>query len=118
MTFEREVTGLGGCVRAIGEWSAASQAVGRLDVGDVEFFENVLGQVHIAYSSLWLVQFLLRKEHLVKPGFGLLLWATGSSRRLSLERCSLSGAFCHFYIILQHQRVQARAIEQAGRHKR
>ena len=51
-------------------------------------------------------------------GFGLLLWATGSSRRLSLEWRSPSRAFCRFYIILQHQRVQARAIKQAGRHKR
>ena len=46
MAFERGVTGLGGCVRAIGEWSAASRAVGRLDVGDVEFFENVLSDDH------------------------------------------------------------------------
>ena len=46
MAFEREVTGLGGCVRAIGEWSAASRAIGRLDLGDVEFFENVLSDDH------------------------------------------------------------------------
>ena len=52
-------------------------------------------------------------------GVGLLLWATGSSRRLSLEWWrSLSWAFCHLYIVLQHQRVQARALKQAGRHKR
>ena len=48
LALEREVavTGLGGCVRAIGEWSAASRAIGRLDVGDVEFFENVLSDDH------------------------------------------------------------------------
>ena len=51
-------------------------------------------------------------------GVGLLLWATGSSRRLSLEWRSLSWAFFHFYIILQYQRVQARALKQASRHKR
>ena len=37
---------------------------------------------------------------------------------ISLEWRSLSWAFCHFYIILQYQRVQARALKQAGRHKR
>ena len=30
MAFGREVTGLGGCIRAVGEWSAASRAVARL----------------------------------------------------------------------------------------
>ena len=48
LAFEREVTGLGGCVRAVAEWSAASRAIGRLDVGDVEFFENVLSDDHKA----------------------------------------------------------------------
>ena len=28
------------------EWSAASRAIGRLDVDDVEFFENVLSDDH------------------------------------------------------------------------
>ena len=57
-------------------------------------------------------------------GVGLLLWATGSSLTssesgvISLEWRSLSWAFCHFYTILQYQRVQARALKQAGRHKR
>ena len=37
---------------------------------------------------------------------------------ISLEWRSLSWAFCHFNIILQYQRVQARALKQAGRHKR
>ena len=37
---------------------------------------------------------------------------------ISLEWRSLSWAFCHFYTILQYQRVQARALKQAGRHKR
>ena len=46
------------------------------------------------------------KEHLVELGFGLLFWATGSSRRLSLEWRSLSWAFCHFNIILQYQRCK------------
>ena len=46
---------------------------------------------------------------------------TGSSlasSRWSLEWRSLSWEFCHFYIILQYQRVQERALKQAGRHKR
>ena len=46
MSFEREITALGGCIRAVGEWSAASRAVGRLDIGDVEFFEDVLSGDH------------------------------------------------------------------------
>ena len=40
MAFEREVTDLGGCIRAVGDWSAASRAVARL--GLCEFFEDVL----------------------------------------------------------------------------
>ena len=47
MAFEREATGLGGCIRAVGEWSAASRAVARLDLGEVEFFEDVLSDDHL-----------------------------------------------------------------------
>ena len=46
MSFKREITALGGCIRAVGEWSVASRAVGRLDIGDVEFFEDVLSGDH------------------------------------------------------------------------
>ena len=37
---------MGGCIRAIGEWSAASRAIGRLDLGDIEFFSDVLSGDH------------------------------------------------------------------------
>ena len=47
LSFEREVTALGGCIRAIGEWSAASRAIGRLDLGDIEFFSDVLSGDHV-----------------------------------------------------------------------
>ena len=47
MAFEREVTGLGGCIRAVGEWSSASRAVARLGLGEVEFFEDVLSEDHL-----------------------------------------------------------------------
>ena len=47
MAFEREVTGLGGCIRAVEEWSAASRAVARLSLGEVEFFEDVLSDDHL-----------------------------------------------------------------------
>jgi site-specific DNA-cytosine methylase/integrase len=46
MALERELTALGGCVRAVGEWSAASRAVARLDLGPVEYFEDVLSGDH------------------------------------------------------------------------
>jgi site-specific DNA-cytosine methylase len=45
--FEREVTALRGCIRAIGEWSAASRAIGRLDIGEVEYFSDVLSTDHL-----------------------------------------------------------------------
>ena len=41
------MTALGGCIRAIGEWSAASRAIGRLDLGDIEFFSDVLSDDHV-----------------------------------------------------------------------
>ena len=46
MALERELTALGGCVRAVGEWSAAPRAVARLDLGPVEYFEDVLSCDH------------------------------------------------------------------------
>ena len=33
-------------MRAVGEWSAASRAVARLDLGPVEYFEDVLPGDH------------------------------------------------------------------------
>ena len=41
------MTALGGCIRAIGEWSAASRAIGRLDLSDIEFFSDVLSGDHV-----------------------------------------------------------------------
>lgn len=38
---------MGGCIRAIGEWSAASRAIGRLDIGEVEYFSDVLSTDHL-----------------------------------------------------------------------
>ena len=46
MALERELTALGGCVRAVGEWSTASRAVARLDLGPVEYFEGALSGDH------------------------------------------------------------------------
>ncbi|MAV11925.1 MAG: hypothetical protein CL861_00440 [Cyanobium sp. MED843] len=46
LALEREVALRGGTIRAVGEWSPASRAVSRLDVGDVEFFADVLSEEH------------------------------------------------------------------------
>ena len=51
--FEREVTAMGGCIRAIGEWSAASRAIGRLDIGEVEYFSDVLSADHLPRNFQW-----------------------------------------------------------------
>ena len=46
LAFERELTALGGCARAIGEWSTAARAIGRLDLGNIEYFSDVLSGDH------------------------------------------------------------------------
>ena len=46
LAFERELTALGGCARAIDEWSASARAIGRLDLGNIEYFSDVLSGDH------------------------------------------------------------------------
>ena len=55
----------------------------------------------------------------MKLGVGLLLWAMGSSLTSSRWSGALFlGHSAIYYTFLQYQRVQARALKQAGRHKR
>ena len=46
LAFERELTALGGCARAIGEWGASARTIGRLDLGNIEYFSDVLSGDH------------------------------------------------------------------------